>query len=137
MVGIKGHSLVSLGILSASHQLLCLWIRQPSGKREQGGKMQAVKMDGFSFPKLPQAPRAFKLVLGVEKVRTASTDSPSPVHLLQAQGHRAKATQPSPQEPSRIEQSAFYARPQQAIQTTSVLPTLSFPSGKGTFSATT
>ncbi|XP_036866340.1 doublecortin domain-containing protein 2B isoform X3 [Manis javanica] len=85
---------------------------------------------------LPQAPRAFKLVLGVEKVRTASTDSPSPVHLLQAQGHRAKATQPSPQEPSRIEQSAFYARPQQAIQTTSVLPTLSFPSEvKGVYGA--
>ncbi|KAI5946924.1 Doublecortin domain-containing protein 2B [Manis javanica] len=62
--------------------------------------------------------------------------SPSPVHLLQAQGHRAKATQPSPQEPSRIEQSAFYARPQQAIQTTSVLPTLSFPSEvKGVYGA--
>uniref|UniRef100_A0A452RGM7 Doublecortin domain containing 2B n=1 Tax=Ursus americanus TaxID=9643 RepID=A0A452RGM7_URSAM len=53
-----------------------------------------------------------------------------------AQGHRAQAPQTSPKEPSHIEPSAFYARPQQAIQPSSRLPTLSFPSGvKGVYEA--
>ncbi|XP_023490186.2 doublecortin domain-containing protein 2B isoform X3 [Equus caballus] len=53
-----------------------------------------------------------------------------------AHGHRAQATQPSPKEPSQIEPSAFHARPQQAIQPSSILATLSFPSGvKGVYRA--
>uniref|UniRef100_M3YV23 Doublecortin domain containing 2B n=1 Tax=Mustela putorius furo TaxID=9669 RepID=M3YV23_MUSPF len=53
-----------------------------------------------------------------------------------AQGHRAQMPQPSPKEPSPTEPSAFYARPQQAIQPSSRLPTLSFPSGgKGVYEA--
>lgn len=90
-----------------------------------------MKTDGIS-PKLPQAPGAFKLGLAGEKTRTIITHSPSPVCPLQAQGHRAQMPQPSPKEPSPTEPSAFYARPQQAIQPSSRLPTLSFPSGKGT-----
>ncbi|KAI5768051.1 DCDC2B [Gulo gulo luscus] len=56
-------------------------------------------------------------------------DPKSKPHKPQAQGHRAQAPQPSPKEPSPTEPSAFYARPQQAIQPSSRLPTLSFPSG--------
>ncbi|XP_044920051.1 doublecortin domain-containing protein 2B isoform X1 [Mustela putorius furo] len=87
-------------------------------------------------PQLPQAPGAFKLGLAGEKTRTIITHSPSPVCPLQAQGHRAQMPQPSPKEPSPTEPSAFYARPQQAIQPSSRLPTLSFPSGgKGVYEA--
>ncbi|KAK1340267.1 hypothetical protein QTO34_018833 [Cnephaeus nilssonii] len=50
-------------------------------------------------------------------------------HKQGAHGHRTHATQPSPKEPSQIEPSAFYARPQQATQSRSMLPMLSFPSG--------
>ncbi|XP_035881598.1 doublecortin domain-containing protein 2B isoform X6 [Phyllostomus discolor] len=46
-----------------------------------------------------------------------------------AHGHRAQATQPSPEEPGQTETSAFYARPQQAAQPRSMFPTFSFPSG--------
>ncbi|XP_032969740.1 doublecortin domain-containing protein 2B isoform X2 [Rhinolophus ferrumequinum] len=56
-------------------------------------------------------------------------DPKSGRHKQGAPGHRAQATQPSPKEPSQIEPSVFYARPQQAIQPRSILPTLSFPSG--------
>ncbi|EPY87297.1 doublecortin domain-containing protein 2B-like protein [Camelus ferus] len=53
-----------------------------------------------------------------------------------AHGHRAQASQSSPKEASQIEPSAFYARPQQAIQPRSMLPTLSFLSGvKGVYGA--
>ncbi|XP_046516579.1 doublecortin domain-containing protein 2B isoform X3 [Equus quagga] len=71
--------------------------------------------------RLPQAPGAVQAwTTGGEK----------------AHGHRAQATQPSPKEPSQIEPSAFHARPQQAIQPSSILPTLSFPSGvKGVYRA--
>lgn len=90
-----------------------------------------MKTDGIS-PKLPQAPGACKLGLRGEKARTIITHSPSPVSPPRAQGHRAQAPQTSPKEPSHIEPSAFYARPQQAIQPSSRLPALSFPSGEGT-----
>lgn len=90
-----------------------------------------MKTDGIS-PKLPQAPRACKLGLRGEKARTIITHSPSPVSPPRAQGHRAQAPQTSPEEPSHIEPSPFYARPQQAIQPSSRLPMLSFPSGEGT-----
>ncbi|XP_027969692.1 doublecortin domain-containing protein 2B [Eumetopias jubatus] len=61
-------------------------------------------------------------------------DPKSKPHKPRAQGHRAQAPQPSPKEPSHIEPSAFYARPQQAIQPSNRLPTLSFPSGvKGVY----
>ncbi|XP_014693408.1 doublecortin domain-containing protein 2B [Equus asinus] len=71
--------------------------------------------------RLPQAPGAVQAwTTGGEK----------------AHGHRAQATQPSPKESSQIEPSAFHARPQQAIQPSSILPTLSFPSGvKGVYRA--
>ncbi|XP_045855795.1 doublecortin domain-containing protein 2B isoform X3 [Meles meles] len=63
-------------------------------------------------------------------------DPKSKPHKLQAQGHRAQVPQPSPKEPSPTEPSAFYARPQQTIQPSSRLPTLSFPSGvKGVYEA--
>ncbi|XP_032216800.1 doublecortin domain-containing protein 2B isoform X4 [Mustela erminea] len=63
-------------------------------------------------------------------------DPKSKPHKPQAQGHRAQVPQPSPKEPSPTEPSAFYARPQQAIQPSSRLPTLSFPSGvKGVYEA--
>ncbi|KAF6344297.1 doublecortin domain containing 2B [Rhinolophus ferrumequinum] len=63
-------------------------------------------------------------------------DPKSGRHKQGAPGHRAQATQPSPKEPSQIEPSVFYARPQQAIQPRSILPTLSFPSGvKGVYEA--
>lgn len=94
--------------------------------------MQVMRVDSISSPKLPQAPGAFKPGLGVDKVRTASSHGPSPVFPLQAHGHRAQASQSSPKEASQIEPSAFYARPQQAIQPRSMLPTLSFLSGEGT-----
>ncbi|XP_035881595.1 doublecortin domain-containing protein 2B isoform X3 [Phyllostomus discolor] len=50
-------------------------------------------------------------------------------HEQGAHGHRAQATQPSPEEPGQTETSAFYARPQQAAQPRSMFPTFSFPSG--------
>ncbi|XP_062959783.1 doublecortin domain-containing protein 2B [Cynocephalus volans] len=53
----------------------------------------------------------------------------SRLHRQGAQGHRVQASHPSPKEPSQIEPSAFYARPQQTIHPRSKLPTLSFPSG--------
>ncbi|ELR48733.1 Doublecortin domain-containing protein 2B, partial [Bos mutus] len=54
----------------------------------------------------------------------------------QAQGHRAQASRFSPNEARQIEHSAFYARPQRAIEPRSMLPTLSFPSGtKGVYRA--
>ncbi|XP_035937700.1 doublecortin domain-containing protein 2B [Halichoerus grypus] len=57
-------------------------------------------------------------------------------HKPRAQGPRAQAPQPSPKEPSPTEPSAFYARPQQAIQPSNRLPMLSFPSGvKGVYEA--
>ncbi|XP_045714787.1 doublecortin domain-containing protein 2B [Phyllostomus hastatus] len=57
-------------------------------------------------------------------------------HEQGAHGHRAQATQPSPEEPSQTETSAFYARPQQAAQPRSMFPTFSFPSGvKGVYRA--
>ncbi|KAM8787891.1 doublecortin domain-containing protein 2B isoform 2-T2 [Rhynchonycteris naso] len=57
-------------------------------------------------------------------------------HKQGAHGHRARVTQPSPKEPSQIEPSAFYARPQQATQPRSMLPTLSFLSEvKGVYTA--
>nr|XP_012620865.1 doublecortin domain-containing protein 2B isoform X1 [Microcebus murinus] len=57
-------------------------------------------------------------------------------HRQGAHGHRAQATQPSPEEPGHSEPSAFYARPQQDIQPRSTLPTLSFLSGvKGVYGA--
>ncbi|XP_047580807.1 doublecortin domain-containing protein 2B isoform X2 [Lutra lutra] len=63
-------------------------------------------------------------------------DPKSKPHKPQAQGHRAQVPQPSPKEPSPTEPSAFYARPQQAIQPSSRLPTLLFPSGvKGVYEA--
>ncbi|XP_076986594.1 doublecortin domain-containing protein 2B [Tamandua tetradactyla] len=46
--------------------------------------------------------------------------------VIVARGHRAQATQPSTKEPSRVEPSAFYARPQQPR---SKFPALSFLSG--------
>ncbi|XP_021540092.1 doublecortin domain-containing protein 2B [Neomonachus schauinslandi] len=63
-------------------------------------------------------------------------DPKSKPHKPQAQGPRAQASQPSPKEPSPTEPSAFYARPQQAIQPSNRLPTLSVPSGvKGVYEA--
>uniref|UniRef100_A0A8C7CDW3 Doublecortin domain containing 2B n=1 Tax=Neovison vison TaxID=452646 RepID=A0A8C7CDW3_NEOVI len=63
-------------------------------------------------------------------------DPKSKPHKQQAQGHRAQVPQPSPKEPSPTESSAFYARPQQTLQPSSRLPTLSFPSGvKGVYEA--
>ncbi|XP_032732968.1 doublecortin domain-containing protein 2B [Lontra canadensis] len=63
-------------------------------------------------------------------------DPKSKPHKPKAQGHRVQVPQPSPKEPSPTEPSAFYARPQQAIQPSSRLPTLSFPSGvKGVYQA--
>ncbi|KAB1268053.1 Doublecortin domain-containing protein 2B [Camelus dromedarius] len=92
--------------------------------------------DPRSRPHKQGAPGAFKPGLGVDKVRTASSHGPSPVFPLQAHGHRAQASQSSPKEASQIEPSAFYARPQQAIQPRSMLPTLSFLSGvKGVYGA--
>ncbi|KAM8787890.1 doublecortin domain-containing protein 2B isoform 1-T1 [Rhynchonycteris naso] len=61
---------------------------------------------------------------------------PRPELSHEAHGHRARVTQPSPKEPSQIEPSAFYARPQQATQPRSMLPTLSFLSEvKGVYTA--
>ncbi|XP_074233057.1 doublecortin domain-containing protein 2B isoform X3 [Camelus bactrianus] len=63
-------------------------------------------------------------------------DPRSRPHKQGAHGHRAQASQSSPKEASQIEPSAFYARPQQAIQPRSMLPTLSFLSGvKGVYGA--
>ncbi|KAF3820084.1 hypothetical protein GH733_015593 [Mirounga leonina] len=63
-------------------------------------------------------------------------DPKSKPHKPRAQGPRAQASQPSPKEPSPTEPSAFYARPQQAIQPSNRLPTLSVPSGvKGVYEA--
>ncbi|XP_036302323.1 doublecortin domain-containing protein 2B isoform X2 [Pipistrellus kuhlii] len=56
-------------------------------------------------------------------------DPKSKPHKQGARGHRTHATQPSPKEPSQTEPPAFYARPQQATQSRSLLPMLSFPSG--------
>ncbi|XP_054427876.1 doublecortin domain-containing protein 2B [Pteronotus mesoamericanus] len=57
-------------------------------------------------------------------------------HRQEAHGSRAQATQPSPKELSQIEPSAFYAKPQQATQLRSVVPSFSFPSGvKGVYGA--
>nr|XP_025134293.1 doublecortin domain-containing protein 2B isoform X4 [Bubalus bubalis] len=57
-------------------------------------------------------------------------------HQQVAQGHRAQASRFSPNEARQIEPSAFYARPQRAIEPRSMLPTLSFPSGtKGVYGA--
>ncbi|XP_006895020.1 PREDICTED: doublecortin domain-containing protein 2B [Elephantulus edwardii] len=51
-------------------------------------------------------------------------------------GHRAQATQPTPKKPGQVEPSAFYARPQKAIQPRSKLPLLSSSSGvKGVYGA--
>lgn len=94
--------------------------------------MQAMKMDGFSSPRLPKASEAFTPGLGVEKVRTAYNHGSRSVFPPQAQGHRAQASRFSPNEARQIEPSAFYARPQRAIEPRSMLPTLSFPSGEGT-----
>ncbi|XP_060061746.1 doublecortin domain-containing protein 2B-like [Erinaceus europaeus] len=85
----------------------------------------------------PQAPGAHKPGVELEKITRVSTCSPSPVSLLQAYDPEAQATQPSPKEPSPLEQSAFSASPQQVIQPQSKLPPLSFPSGiKGVYGAT-
>ncbi|XP_065786371.1 doublecortin domain-containing protein 2B [Muntiacus reevesi] len=57
-------------------------------------------------------------------------------HKQVVQGHRAQASQSSPNEARQIKPSAFYARPQQAIEPRSMFPTLSFPSGtKGVYGA--
>ena len=88
-------------------------------------------MDGFSSLSLPKASEAFTPGLGVEKVRTAYNHGPRSVFPLQAQGHRAQASQSSPNEARQIKPSAFYARPQQAIEPRSMFPTLSFLSGEG------
>nr|KAF6443449.1 doublecortin domain containing 2B [Molossus molossus] len=63
-------------------------------------------------------------------------DPKSRHHKQGTHGHRAQATQPSPQEPSQTEPSAFYARRQQATQPRSMFPTFSFSSGvKGVYGA--
>ncbi|KAM7097597.1 doublecortin domain-containing protein 2B isoform 2-T2 [Molossus nigricans] len=63
-------------------------------------------------------------------------DPKSRHHKQGTHGHRAQATQPSPQEPSQTEPSAFYARRQQATQPRSMYPTFSFSSGvKGVYGA--
>ncbi|XP_044920053.1 doublecortin domain-containing protein 2B isoform X4 [Mustela putorius furo] len=96
--------------------------------------------------KLPQAAgedweAVLKLLTEKAKLRAGAVckqppDPKSKPHKPQAQGHRAQMPQPSPKEPSPTEPSAFYARPQQAIQPSSRLPTLSFPSGgKGVYEA--
>ncbi|KAM9243574.1 LOW QUALITY PROTEIN: doublecortin domain-containing protein 2B [Dugong dugon] len=55
---------------------------------------------------------------------------------IEAHGHRAQATQPTPKEPGRVEPSTFYARPQEATQSRSKPPLLSFSSGvKGVYGA--
>ncbi|KAM9736577.1 doublecortin domain-containing protein 2B [Dama dama] len=57
-------------------------------------------------------------------------------HKQVAQGHRAQASQSSPNEVRQIKPSAFYARLQRAIEPRSMLPMLSFPSGtKGVYGA--
>ncbi|CAI9165322.1 unnamed protein product [Rangifer tarandus platyrhynchus] len=63
-------------------------------------------------------------------------DPKSKPHKQVAQGHRAQASQSSPNEARQIKPSAFYARPQRAIEPRSMFPTLSFPSGtKGVYGA--
>ncbi|KAM9685424.1 LOW QUALITY PROTEIN: doublecortin domain-containing protein 2B [Trichechus inunguis] len=55
---------------------------------------------------------------------------------IEAHCHRAQATQPTPKEPGRVEPSTFYARPQEATQSRSKPPLLSFSSGvKGVYGA--
>ena len=58
--------------------------------------MQAMKMDGFSSPRLPKASEAFTPGLGVEKVRTAYNHGSRSVFPPQAQGHRAQDKNPCP-----------------------------------------
>ncbi|XP_047649007.1 doublecortin domain-containing protein 2B isoform X2 [Phacochoerus africanus] len=65
-----------------------------------------------------RAPAAFKPSPGTEKGRTTSTA-----------GHTTQVTQSSPKAARQVKPCAFHARPQQAIQPRSRLPTLSFPSG--------
>uniref|UniRef100_A0A8D1MP08 Doublecortin domain-containing protein n=1 Tax=Sus scrofa TaxID=9823 RepID=A0A8D1MP08_PIG len=61
-------------------------------------------------------------------------DPKSRAHKQRA-GHTTQVTQSSPKEPD-VKPCAFHARPQQAIQPRSRLPTLSFPSGvKGVYRA--
>lgn len=80
-----------------------------------------MQMDSISSPMLPQAPAAFKPSPGTEKGRTTSTA-----------GHTTQVTQSSPKAARQVKPCAFHARPQQAIQPRSRLPTLSFPSGEET-----
>lgn len=80
-----------------------------------------MQMDSISSSMLPQAPAAFKPSPGTEKRRTTSTA-----------GHTTQVTQSSPKAARQVKPCAFHARPQQAIQPRSRLPTLSFPSGEET-----
>ncbi|XP_004679474.2 PREDICTED: doublecortin domain-containing protein 2B [Condylura cristata] len=52
-----------------------------------------------------------------------------------ARSPKAQAAQPSPEEPRLVGSSAFYARPQKAIQPKSKVPTLSLSSVKGVYGA--
>ncbi|XP_040083956.1 doublecortin domain-containing protein 2B isoform X3 [Oryx dammah] len=83
---------------------------------------------------LPKASEAFTPGLGMEKARTACNHGQGSVFPLQ--GHRAQASQSSPDEARQMAPSAFYARPQRATEPRGMLPKLSFPSGtKGVYGA--
>ncbi|XP_042100929.1 doublecortin domain-containing protein 2B isoform X3 [Ovis aries] len=83
---------------------------------------------------LPKASEAFAPGLGVEKARTACNHGRRSAFPLQ--GHRAQASQSSPDGARQMAPSAFCARPQRATEPRGMHPTLSFPPGtKGVYGA--